>query len=58
MAICHWFKYQIVKQNDNQTLIKMVTCLEDLAKKWLKERAQVVDVVVKEQFIEVLPKCE
>ena len=37
--------------------MEMVTCIDDLVKEWLKEkkaRAQVIDVVMKEQFIEIL----
>ena len=48
-----------MKWKENETPIEMVTHLKDIADKWLSEkdtREKVVDVVVKEQFIEVLPE--
>ena len=52
-------RFRSVKWKENETPMEMVTRIKDLAEKWLKDsdtRDKVVDVVVKEQFIEVLPE--
>ena len=44
---------------ENETPVELAIQVRNLAEKWLKNcenRAAVVDVVVKEQFIEVLPE--
>ena len=44
-----------MKWKENETPMEMVTCLEDLAEKCLKEKTTRTQVV-EEQFIEVLPE--
>ena len=48
-----------MKPLENETPVKLAICVKDLAEKWLKDcqdRLAVVDAVVKEQFVEVLPE--
>ena len=48
----------MVKPKENETLVELVIRVRDLAEKWLKDcgsRQAVLDAVVKEQFVEVLP---
>ena len=51
-------QFHTVKPKENETPIELVVCIQDLAEKWLKDcgsRQAVLDAVVKEQFVEVLP---
>ena len=44
---------------ENETPVELVIQAQDLAEKWLKDcanRQAVVDALVKEQFVEVLPE--
>ena len=48
----------MVEPKENETLVELVIQVRDLAEKWLKDcgdRQAVIDTVVKEQFVEVLP---
>ena len=52
-------RFRAVKPKENETPIELVIRVRDLAEKWLKEcanRQAVVDALVKEQFVEVLPE--
>ena len=52
-------RFCAIKPLENKTPVELAIRVKDLAKKWLKDcgnRAAVVDIVVKEQFIEVLPE--
>ena len=52
-------RFRAVKWKMNETPMEMVTRIKDLAEKWLKTtttKEEVIDAVVKEQFIEVLPE--
>ena len=51
--------FRAIKPLENKTPVELAIQVQDLAEKWLKDcgnRAAVVDAVVKEQFIEVLPE--
>ena len=51
-------RFQMVKPKENETPVELVIRIRDLAEKWLKDcrsRQAVLDAVVKEQFVEVLP---
>ena len=48
----------MVKPKENEIPIELVICIWDLAEKWLKDCGSgqaVLDAVMKEQFVEVLP---
>ena len=48
----------MVKPKENKTPVELVIRVQDLVEKWLKDcgsRQPALDVVVKEQFVEVLP---
>ena len=48
----------MVEPKENRTPVELVIPVRDLAEKWLKDcgdRQAVIDTVVKEQFMEVLP---
>ena len=48
----------MVKPKENETPVELVIRVRDLAEKWLKDcgdRQAVIDTVVKEQFVELLP---
>ena len=48
-----------MKPKKNETPVELVIRVPDLAEKWLKgraDRAAVVDELVKEQFVDVLPE--
>ena len=48
-----------MKPLENEPPVKFAICVKDLAEKWLKDcqdKPAVVDAVVKEQFVEVLPE--
>ena len=52
-------RFRAIKPLENETPVELAIRVQDLAEKWLKDcgdRAAVVDAVVKEQFIEVLPE--
>ena len=51
-------RFRTVKPKKNETPAELVIHVRDLAEKWLKDcgsRQAVLDAVVKEQFVEVLP---
>ena len=51
--------FRAIKSLENETPVELAIRVQDLAEKWLKDcgnRVAVVDAVVKEQFIEVLPE--
>ena len=52
-------RFRAIKPLENETPVELAIRVQDLAEKWLKDcgnRAAVVDAIVKEQFIEVLPE--
>ena len=51
-------RFRTVKPKENETPVELVIRVRDLAEKWLKDcgdRQAVIDTVVKEQFVELLP---
>ena len=51
-------RFRTVKPKENETPVELVIRVRDLAEKWLKDcgdRQPVIDTVVKEQFVELLP---
>ena len=51
-------RFWTVKPKENETPVELVIHIQDLAEKWLKDcgsRQAVLDAVVKEHFVEVLP---
>ena len=52
-------RFRDVRPKENETPVELVIRIQDLAEKWLKGRADrqaVVDELVNEQFVEVLPE--
>jgi len=52
-------RFHSIKPVENETPVELAIRVKDLAEKWLKDcrdKEAVVDVVVKEQFVEVLPE--
>ena len=52
-------RFRGVQPKENETPVELVIRVRDLAEKWLKDcenRQTVVDALVKEQFVEVLPE--
>ena len=52
-------RFREVKPKENETPVELVIRVRDLAEKWLKgcaDRAAVVDELVMEQFVDVLPE--
>ena len=52
-------RFRAIKPLENETPVELAIRVQDLAEKWLKDcgnRAAVVDAVVNEQFIKVLPE--
>ena len=48
-----------IKPLENKTPVELAICVKDLAEKWLKDcqdREAVVNVLVKEHFIKMLPE--
>ena len=55
----YWQCFRGVKQLENETPVELAICIKDLAERWLKDclnRQDVVDVVLKEQFLDALPE--
>ena len=52
-------RFRSIKPLENETPVELAIRVKDLAEKWLRDcrdREAVVDVMVKEQFVEVLPE--
>ena len=55
----YWRRFRAVQPKETKTPVELVIRVRDLAEKWLKDRGNrqtVVDALVKEQFVEVLPE--
>ena len=55
----YWCCFCTVKPLDNETPLELVIRVRDLAGKWLKDyrnRGDVIDAIVTEQFVNVLPE--
>ena len=52
-------RFRTVNLKENETPLEMVTTLQDLADKWLQKndsKEKVIDAIVREQFIDILPE--